>query len=314
VVESTKQGIVQSRRAGGVSFWACLVSAVLHLLILSAMWVTRFSAEPESVVSKRVVPAARVSRPGEKLTDAPIVPKPRMKKRVGSNRPIERRKLFSSVAGSGTGWSEISRPDNWEQLPRLRSSAESEKKVCLPYGVEFFNARSPHRKVCYVVDCSGSMKGSFAQVRQKLIESVRRLENDHFFDIVFFGGDRLAEFGQGRLVRASRRAKAKALEFINSVEPAGQTNAKAALERALQIPDSSGNSAAVIYFLTDGFELSGEDAAGFAQEVASLRRRIAPTTKITTIGFWPTADDRWVLCAIATESGGEFVTVGDGYR
>jgi Mg-chelatase subunit ChlD len=155
------------------------------------------------------------------------------------------------------------------------------------------------------------MRGILGGVRKKLAESIKSLQPDQYFYIIFFGGDRLLEFGDGRPVRATERAKSTAYDFIDSVRPAGQTNAMAALERAVQIRDDSGFSPSVIYFLTDGFELTTEDAQEFSQKVASLLKRFAPATRINTIGFWPQSDDRRMLETIARQSGGEFVFVRD---
>jgi hypothetical protein len=42
-----------------------------------------------------------------------------------------------------------------------------------------------------------------------------------------------------------------------------------------------------------------------------MLRSFAPKTQINTIGFWPAEQDRKLLEAIAKDSGGEFVVVGD---
>jgi len=70
-------------------------------------------------------------------------------------------------------------------------------------------------------------------------------------------------------------------------------------------------SAAVVYFLTDGFELTTEDSRRFSQRIVGLLAKFAPRTKIHTIGFWPQSDDREMLRTIARQSGGDFVLVDD---
>jgi hypothetical protein len=84
------------------------------------------------------------------------------------------------------------------------------------------------------------------------------------------------------------------------------------LERAVRIRDGSGVGPSVIYFLTDGFELTNEDAQGFSRKVKDLLKRFVPTTKINTIGFWPQISDREMLGVMARQSGGECVIIGDG--
>ena len=142
----------------------------------------------------------------------------------------------------------------------------------LPRGVEFFGSWTDRRKVCYLVDCSGSMQGIFGRVRKKLKESIANLQPDQYFYIIFFSSN-LSESGEGHLLRATEPAKSAAYDFIDSIRPAGQTNALAALERAVQIRDSSNISPSVVYFLTDGFELTTEDAQRLPQKTANLLRR-----------------------------------------
>ena len=182
----------------------------------------------------------------------------------------------------------------------------------LPKGVEFFGSWTDQRKVCYLVDCSGSMQGIFGRVRKKLKESIGNLQPDQYFYIIFFGSEKLFEFGNGRLLRATREAKSAACEFIDSARPAGRTNALVAMERAVKVRDESGHSPAVIYFLTDGFELTTKDVPRFSQKIVNLLKRFAPATKINTIGFWPQSQDRRMLETIARQSGGEFILVTDG--
>jgi len=178
--------------------------------------------------------------------------------------------------------------------------------------IEFFGSGSGQRKVCYLVDCSGSMQGIFSKVQKKLKESIAALQPDQYFYVIFFGGDKLHELGDGKLLRATPKAKSAANGFIDTMRPSGKTNAMAALERVVQIRDGKGAGASLVYFLTDGFELTNEDAAAFPQTIANLLGQFAPAMRINTIAFLPQADDRRMLQTIAEQSGGEFVCVGCG--
>ena len=101
--------------------------------------------------------------------------------------------------------------------------------------IGFFGSFTERRKICYLVDCSGSMRGVFRRVRKELKESIGNLQRDQYFHIIFFGGGRLIEFSNGRLLRVTEKAKFSACDFIDSVEPVEQTNA---LERGMQIRGS----------------------------------------------------------------------------
>ena len=177
--------------------------------------------------------------------------------------------------------------------------------------IEFFDSPAQGRRICYVVDCSGSMRGLWNRVREELIDSIGKLPQDYYFCVIVFGGGSILETGGGKMVRATEQAKQEAYEFIAAVGPRGATNAEDALERAIMIKDRTGVGASAIYFLTDGFELSEQDGSRFAHKVATIHRSFAPKTQINTIGFWCTEQDGKVLETIAKESGGKFVMVGN---
>jgi len=156
------------------------------------------------------------------------------------------------------------------------------------------------------------MRGMFGRVRRELTESIDKLWADQYFYIIFFGGGKIYETGGGKLVRATEKAKRQAYDLIKSVRPGGQTNAMAALKRAMQTRDEQWQAATVVYFLTDGFELTGEAAEDFLRQMLKMQKQFAPSTRINTIGFWPQSDDRSLLERLARQSGGESVFVGDG--
>jgi Mg-chelatase subunit ChlD len=175
---------------------------------------------------------------------------------------------------------------------------------------EFFGSTSEGRRICYVVDCSGSMQGLWPQVRDELADSIRQLQPDQYFCVVVFGAGSILESGGGKMVRATEQAKKEAHGFIDSVRPRGATNATAALEHAIKVRDRMGVEPSLIYFLTDGFELSEQDNSRFAHQVATLIRSFAPKTKINTIGFWCSEQDSRMLETVANESGGQFTLIG----
>jgi len=303
------QRMVSNARIGGVPFWALTASICIHLGVLTAFAFVKFS-QSEAKTGRGPLPMAKVSRV-EKLMQADLVtPKPKVKRPAKNRSPIgtDRLSLANQIF-------EAAKPGSHNCANLARAFAPA-GELSLPSGagmrrVEFFGSFTDRRKVCYVVDCSGSMWGVFSQVRKKLAESIASLQADQYFCIIFFGADRLFEFGQGCLVRATGQVKSAAYEFIDSVQPAGKTNTLAALERAVQIRDSCGQGPAVIYFLTDGFELAADDEQRFLWKIANLLARFAPTTTINTIGFATESAGRRMLKTIAKQSGGEFVFVDD---
>jgi len=297
-----------------VSFWAWMVSIAVHLIVLTAFGVVKFSPAQggQTGGKQRPTPMAKVSRIKKLIQANPVIPKPKIKKFVKGQFArktgglLSASQIFDTAKPNSQNWVDLAKPAASQRASSLAGSR------ILPHKIEFFGSFAEQRKVCYLVDCSGSMQGVFGRVRKKLKESIAGLQPDQYFYIIFFGGDRLFEFGNGQLLRATQKTKSAAYDFIDLVQPAGQTNALAALERAVQIRDRRGLSPSIVYFLTDGFELTTEDAQRFPQKIANLQKRFAPMTRINTIGFWPQGNDRKMLEAIARQSGGEFVFVADG--
>lgn len=313
MVRLTGQRMVSSRRNGSVMFWAWMVSIGVHLIVLGAFGIVRFSQS--KVQSKRW--SAPVSEVKKFMQAAPVVPKPKVKSPVESRRVSGAKRIVGGIRNRRYEMDiRQSRTSNTSvgtvRIQKWVGNAMLPGGVDLPKGIEFFGSWTEQRKVCYLVDCSGSMRGTFGRVQKELKESISGLQPDQYFYIIFFGGNKLFEFGDGRLLRATQEAKLAACDFIDLVKPVGRTNAFAAMEKAVQIGDSGAQVGLIIYLLTDGFELTAGDEQKFPQRVEDLLRRFAPETKINTIGFWPQSDDRRMLEAIAAQSSGEFVFVTDG--
>jgi len=304
--------MVSGGRRGSVTFWAWMASIAAHLIMLTVLGVIEFSGSV-ALSRQQPIPTAKVSRVERLIRAAPVIPKPKVKKASierfakSTVRLVSMSRIFDDARPGSQS------PGNFAK-PSAPTNTVYATAVNLPYRVKFFGSSASQRKVCYLVDCSGSMQGIFGRVRGELKASIGDLQPDQYFYIIFFGGDRLFEFGVGRLIRASQKNKSAAYNFIDSIRPAGRTNALPAFERALQVRDRQGASPSIVYFLTDGFELTAEDEQKFPERIVNLQRRFAPGTKINTIGFWPESGDRKMLEVIARRSGGDFVFVGDGNR
>jgi len=295
----------------GPAFWAWMVSISVHLIMLSAFGVVRLSGA-EAQDKNPLAPTARIERVRDLAQVTPLTAKPRI------TRPpvITARARYAEIADTSMPVGRVldtAGPsiDNW---PDARDSGGQSLPLSadLSGRIEFFGSLSNERKVCYLVDCSGSMQGVFSLVRSRLKESIAALQPDQYFCVIFFGGGKLFELGDGRLVRATPKAKAAADSFIDAIQPAGRTNAAAALEKVVRIRDGKGLSPSLVYFLTDGFELTNESSAAFPQRIANLLEQLAPAMKINTIGFLPQDDDRRMLQTIARQSGGEFLCIAGG--
>jgi hypothetical protein len=319
------------KKRWGVKFYALTISVFVHVVALSVFAAVKLAqpkAEPANAPA--VVSIAQVAALAQRDT---VIPKPKISEPVKS-RPFENSAKPAANAARGIPIIKTSsqeRPVNTQPLMDLPKQDYGQSKQTdepaeqpagaelLPAkgsetsrpGTEFFGSASVGRRICYVVDCSGSMQGVWRQVCDELADSISRLQQDQYFCVIVFGGGSILESGGGKMVRASQQARKEAGDFIKSIKPRGTTNATTALEHAVKIRDGSGVAPSLIYFLTDGFELSEQDGYKFAHQVATMLRSFSPKTKINTIGFWPEEQDRKILEIIAKETGGEFVAVGD---
>ncbi|HEV58545.1 MAG TPA: hypothetical protein ENN87_13805 [Phycisphaerales bacterium] len=282
-------------------------SVGVHILILAAFGTVRWGRAPAEAGANVSPPA--VAQIQQLLERPPITSKPKTRPIFDAHRLVPAGRRPADLTGIGKIEMDASADlQLWqgtdEALAPSRASGQDT-------GVSFFGQATTVRKICYVVDATGSMHGRFGLVKQQLTDSIRRLDPDQYFYIIFFlDGDRLLETGGGRLVRATPAAKAQAEAFIDAVRPSGATNAVAALRRGMEIRDALGQAPQLIYFLTDGFDL-GETVGidDFVARIEQTRRQLAPHSRVHTIGFWTESGDVEILKRLAEQSGGVFTHV-----
>ncbi len=310
------------RRKGSITFWAWIISAAIHLIVLGVLAIIQFSPSGAEKVQS-TVPTAKILRKeslgqqaGRILHTAPEGPKPKIKAPAFEEFEGEKSQQISS----GQIFTQVRNANaDFNDFPGTLASAKS----FIPLSNSIFSRKSDFfgsrqvlqdRRLCYLVDCSGSMSGMFGWVQQQLKQSIENLEQDRYFCIIFFGNDKIFKFGDGKLVRASYKNKSSALKFIDSVQPAGKADAFSALRAAIQIRDVAGLPPSLIYFLTDGFELADDNSDLSEQQITNYLKNNAPSIQFNTIGFWPQEQDRRVLEAIAQESGGRSILITDEYE
>jgi len=283
--------------------WALTISIALHILLL----VTFAAIKLSSPKAERAVPQASITQLSAMASAEPITPKPKI------NR------LFASETKPGQNWQlpleqlstrdvnnlpkEIDNPENQAQQPSMGTANFA------VHTTQFFGNHTSQKKICFVVDSSGSMKGLFTKVQQKLSESISQLEPDQFFAIIFFGNGKITAFENASMSRATEIKKQKALEFIKSISPSGKTEPIIALQKAMSVRDSAKTAPGTIYLLTDAFELDPKGANDFCQKVLALRSKLAPSTQIHPIMFWPQQADKEVISTLAQKTSGQFTAI-----
>ncbi|NLH15296.1 MAG: hypothetical protein GX455_01830 [Phycisphaerae bacterium] len=294
----------RSKLFGSVTLWAWIVSLALHGLIFAVLSGYRPSFALADARLAASAAADLTQTRLRRLPPQPVTRKPQVRKLVSIHQqpsvrpvPIEMPAPISIPMDHGAG-------------PMLPSSSAPADAGFFTEATEFFGQLSADRKICYVVDASGSMLGRFDPVRTQLQQSLSALAPDQYFYIIFFqDGDKLIESANGRFVRASPLSIQTAYDFIATIRPKGATNAVEGLRRGMSIRDKDGQGPGLIYFLTDGFDLEQTGVEGFARRIENLRKTLAPRTKINTIGFRTEQTDLQILRDIAAASGGQFSSV-----
>ena len=299
------------KRHRSVKFYALAISVCAHIAALSVFAAVKMTQTP--VTPLQTTTLVSINQARQFAQETPAAPKPKIVMPLSSDsRTIRKNEKPIITRQNPELITQLSKPVIVQKQdvikPQTEPPANIEPHVAQ---VEFFDNTAQGRRICYVVDCSGSMQGLWGRVKAELVESIGRLEQDQYFCIIVFGAGSILETSGGKMIRANEQAKNDSCNFINSLNPAGSTNAMAALQQAVKVRDATGHPPNVIYFLTDGFELSEQDGLRFAHQVITMMRSFAPKTQINTIGLWPGRTDKRTLETIANQSGGRFTLIGE---
>jgi hypothetical protein len=287
-----------------------VLSVVFHIILLSVFAFVRFSSKP-AIVHASVSPMAKINAVNRLIEKPQPLPKPKV---IGS--ASRERGIYPAIEETA----ESEKPplpaiaDEQSRSLAARNPAIFEtgfNSSKITGNTRFFGNPVSQKRLCFVVDCSGSMQGIFEKVKAQLKDSVGSLEPDSYFQIIFFGDNQLYSFDGGGLVRASNPVKQKAVEFIGRIEPKGQTNAAEAITSAMSGAGAAQKSPDVIYFLTDGFNLSDNDDNYLLTTLLAFRNEHCPKIIINTIGFWPKSKDKVILTQLAQMTGGTYTSAGN---
>jgi hypothetical protein len=290
---------------GKVCYWALIFSVAAHSVTLAVFTGVKLSGRTEGEVSPPPVISLQMI---ERVVAEPVAkPKPRVEPIVEPVIESESKQPPLITDPQPPEPAVADAPPEPESPQVAESIVQAEPQ---PDEVEFFGQKSMVRRVCYVVDCSGSMYGRMYLVKDQLKKSILKLNSRQEFSVMFFmEGQKILTSGGDTLIPATAGAKSTALELIESVRPSGSTDAGHALERAMQLKDASGKGAEVVYFLTDGFDLDSASSRAFVEKVNRLRSKHAPAAVLHTIGFGSQLRDRQMLRRLAQNTGGVFIEI-----
>ena len=166
------------------------------------------------------------------------------------------------------------------------------------------------RRICYLIDASGSMIGSLPIVLEELARSLEALSERQRFGIVFFqDGGALVATGGDELLPATPAARTRTLQWIESnVVPQGRSDPLAAFEAALALdPD-------VVFLLSENitgagpFEIDQADLLARLEQLNPADGRAGRPCRINCVQFL-SPDPLQTLARIAERHGG-----AGGYR
>ena len=163
----------------GVRVWAIVLSVVVHLGVLGSFIFVTFN-DGDAVANPKKQPM-RLSRnilpvKAEKNFIKPKVVKPNLLDAGDIEISALPKTLTKRITDNKTTSDAGSKNINLVEGSFVMSAER----------IEFFSSTTFRKKVCFVVDSSGSMQGSFGWVKEQLVESISNLEQDQYFNIIFF--------------------------------------------------------------------------------------------------------------------------------
>ncbi|MHC4287209.1 MAG: vWA domain-containing protein, partial [Planctomycetota bacterium] len=164
-------------RHGKVCYWALIFSVAAHSVTLAVFTGVKLSGRTEAEDTPKPVISLQMI---ERIVAEPI---PKSKPRI---EPI----VEPAVESESEQPPLVAEPQPPE--PVVADAPTEAPQVAEPVAqtqpdeVEFFGQKSMVRRVCYVVDCSGSMYGRMYQVKDQLKQSILNLNSRQSFSVVFF--------------------------------------------------------------------------------------------------------------------------------
>ncbi len=281
--------------------WA--ISLVFHVLVFVLMFLVVWVVQANRAVEQLPISDARLSdyfdEPMSRGTQNPDLEVAQEAVAAVSRSSTEQRidlldevtpqpRTDLSIIGIGAG-------SGGGELAKYGLSA-----VSLGEGPSFFGlgrGETRARKICYIVDRSGSMVDEFDYVKEEVARSISRLHRVQQFHVIFFSGGLPLEAPPRKFVHAIHEYKKAAFEFIEAVEASGSTDPIPAVGRAIQLGSD------LIYFLTDG-----EFSPDLITRLRDWNRD--HSVRVYTIAF-VRRNGEDLLRQIAQENGGEFRFVSE---
>ncbi len=237
---------------------------------------------------------ARVNRDSETVAEAMAVSLvPLAQESVGFDHDERVARLVSDGKDRASAQSELmqsalAESESTGQGHRQRLAALAEARKGQFYGIPLGDAR----KIVYLLDHSGSMKGSLEAVQGHLAETIESLDASKQFHVMYFSSGKPVEMSGKALRTATPARKKLARQFLKPISSGSGTDPGDALARAFSLrPD-------VIYLLSDG---------QFSETILDFITQRNPNRRVTvnTVCFGKKGGQD-LMKALAQDNGGRF--------
>ncbi|MFB3891901.1 MAG: endonuclease/exonuclease/phosphatase family protein [Phycisphaerae bacterium] len=168
--------------------------------------------------------------------------------------------------------------------------------------VTLFGLTAPADNVVYISDCAGNMIDTFDTVRREIMESIKGLEPEQSFFVMFFGlgNGPPREMKAKSLLRPTTQSVKETEDFVKTIRPDGQTQAFTAVTRAFELLKDRHGSC-TIYLVTCG---DFGDNKKVIDLLATLNKD--KKVKVNIILMDKSQETAKVLKKIAEDNGGQF--------
>ncbi|MBN1764208.1 MAG: VWA domain-containing protein [Sedimentisphaerales bacterium] len=246
------------RLGPNVSIAGWSISIFIHSVILLGCLMVSFTSSGEQEKIKQI-PQAMIEPVIEPLQVEPML----------DDHPLEVN-LWNDIIPNRSDFDTIHQafqpPDNsgdsigvFTNSGNSRQNKSNSTVITRTYQSSFCGTWGHSSRICFVVDCSGSMVIAFDYIRRELKRSINALEPGQYFNVIFFASDNPRQLVFRKLLRANASNRQKGLQFVDTINLTKVSNSREALTGVINAFTEAfagatfdGEEVNLIYLLTDG--------------------------------------------------------------
>jgi hypothetical protein len=286
-----------------------VVSGLAHLLII-AVFLVASSGKNAPSAQVRLIPTSTFEQPSEPLQPEPIIDNLKVEPPMPSPmsaEPADPPPLNSLPPAPGIA----------PAIAALTSNSSSyvfgSDNLAATAATRFCGVPASGNRICYIIDCSGSMVMALDYVRREVQRTVSTLNPGQYFNVIFFAGGDPIQLMPPQLRRANLHQRRAALDFIKNVPltnvPTNTAAAQAvisALKTAFTITTPTKQTVQTVYLFTDG-EFDNTSVAAFVTQMQQNR----PTPVVINVIACGSRDNETFLRQLATKHKGRYRFLSD---